>query len=710
VKVTVSDIGTFNPLTDTTRVCGTTTTLDAGAGYTNYSWNTGATTQTITVTSGGVYKVTVTNAAGCTASDSTLLSLVSANIINNDTTICKGIPIVLNINSICSKYNGMPMDASGNSYDTVRINGITWMKKNLTTSKYSNGDPIPEVQNASSWSIQGPGGTYGGSTIPLPGNGAWCNYDNDITKGQIYGKLYNLYAINDSRGICPLGWRVPTYLETKSLGSDLVVGGNIKSTGNLQSGTGLWASPNVGNWPFAEAHDPYGFTLLPAGRRMQNGQFVELGLSAWFGFVSQGLLQYRNINTYVNGYTTGAIDYNQGYSVRCIKTATAQSNIACPNIIWSTGATTNSITVNPTQTTTYYCTVSDGITSCIDSVKVTVVSVDTAVTALDPTAICSATGGQVRLQANATGVTYQWLFNGNPISNSNIRIYTATQSGAYRVVITNTLGCKDTSRIISINLVQTPTVNSISNKTICNGGVNSLITISGSVAGAVYNWTNNTPSIGLGASGIGNIPAFTAVNTGTTPITASITITPNNTVSGLTCTGTPITFTITVNPSPTVNTVTNQTVCNNGNTNAINFSGSIIGTSFNWTNNTPSIGLAASGTGNIASFVATNTTANPITATITVTPTFTNAGLSCTGTANTFTITVNPTPTATVVNPVTSIICQGSSVTLTANGGSTYQWYLNGILIAGATASIALTAPVADGRKNINMAPSPLPH
>lgn len=63
-----------------------------------------------------------------------------------------------------------------------------------------------------------------------------------------------------------------------------------------------------------------------------------------------------------------------------------------------------------------------------------------------------------------------------------------------------------------------------------------------------YNWTNDTPSIGLAASGTGNILPFNGINTGTTPVVATITVTP---VTGG-CAGTPQTFTITVNPSPTL--------------------------------------------------------------------------------------------------------------------------------------------------------------
>jgi gliding motility-associated-like protein len=205
------------------------------------------------------------------------------------------------------------------------------------------------------------------------------------------------------------------------------------------------------------------------------------------------------------------------------------------------------------------------------------------------------------------------------------------------------------------------------------------------VNGTLYTWSNSNPAIGLAASGTGNVTSFSAVNTGTSPVAATITVTPSSTSGGVVCSGTASTFTITVNPSARVNTVSNQSVCNGSSTTAISFGTTNIGgtTTYSWTNNTPSIGLAASGTGNISSFSAINTWSTPVTATISVTPSYTNNGVTCTGTATTFTITVNPTPVATIVNPTTTNICQGSSVTLSATGGASYEWYLNGVLIPG---------------------------
>ncbi|MBK6378921.1 MAG: hypothetical protein IPF72_03950 [Chitinophagaceae bacterium] len=86
------------------------------------------------------------------------------------------------------------------------------------------------------------------------------------------------------------------------------------------------------------------------------------------------------------------------------------------------------------------------------------------------------------------------------------------------------------------------------------------------------------------------------------------------------CNGPSINFTITVNPTPAVNAIPNQVVCQNAPTAPVNFTGTPAGVVFQWTNNTPAIGLAAAGTGNIPSFIAQNPGTTPLVATITVTP------------------------------------------------------------------------------------------
>lgn len=167
---------------------------------------------------------------------------------------------------------------------------------------------------------------------------------------------------------------------------------------------------------------------------------------------------------------------------------------------------------------------------------------------------------------------------------------------------------------------------------------------------------------------------------------------------------------VVIKPLPSVTAPSNQSLCKNGTTTAVTFSGSAVsGTTYNWTNNTTSIGLAASGTGNIAAFTATNTTSNPIVATITVTPT----ANGCLGTPQNFTITVNPTPSVNIVTTTSSPVCVGASTTLNAttaggSGGCTIQWQSSPdgttwTNISGATASGYTTAPGSTLRYRVQL-------
>src|SRR6185312_10127019 len=123
----------------------------------------------------------------------------------------------------------------------------------------------------------------------------------------------------------------------------------------------------------------------------------------------------------------------------------------------------------------------------------------------------------------------------------------------------------------------------------------------------------------------------------------------------------------TINPLPTINTINSQSVTNGNPTNPVNFTGT--GSVFAWTNDTPSIGLAASGSGDIPAFTAINTGARPVTATITATPV--SAGYAYI--ANEAAGTVSVVNTAT--NTVTATIAVGSKplgVSLNPDGSRAY--------------------------------------
>ncbi|MBK7029813.1 MAG: hypothetical protein IPH45_11645 [Bacteroidales bacterium] len=245
---------------------------------------------------------------------------------------------------------------------------------------------------------------------------------------------------------------------------------------------------------------------------------------------------------------------------------------------------------------------------------------------------------------------------------------------------TNAAPCPDISDDLLVTINPIPVVTDPVDQVLCNGSLSLPVIFNGSVPGTVFTWTNTLPAIGLAGSGTGDIPAFTAVNNGSTPVVASITVTPTFTFGGVSCTGNQQTFTITVNPNGQLNDPLDQVVCNGDLTDAVAFStiNTIGTTTYNWTNDLTSIGLAASGSGDIAAFTAINTGTAPVTATITVTPTFSNGSVDCIGTAQTFTITVNPN--GQVNDPADQVVCNGdltNAVIFSTNntvGTTAYNW------------------------------------
>ena len=144
-------------------------------------------------------------------------------------------------------------------------------------------------------------------------------------------------------------------------------------------------------------------------------------------------------------------------------------------------------------------------------------------------------------------------------------------------------------------------------------------------------------------------PSFIAQNSGNSVISATITVIPE--LNG--CIGTSETFSIsTIDPIPIVDDPADQVHCEGDNTNDVIFSGPNPTTSFIWTNDNTSIGLAASGSGDILSFIADNTSLVDQDAIITVTPEYNG----CLGVPQTFTITVKPQPNALQHRKIKSIV------------------------------------------------------
>lgn len=278
------------------------------------------------------------------------------------------------------------------------------------------------------------------------------------------------------------------------------------------------------------------------------------------------------------------------------------------------------------------------------------------------------------------GATYSWTLTGlGPTINGSGNTPSFTAINSSSVPITGTVsvtaflnGCNGPTASYSITVNPLPKVNVPPNTTVCPGTVMPVYTFSSTPAGAAYFWTNSNTDIGLAASGNGSLPAFTAANNSTSPITATISIIPvlNN------CSGQAYSYTITVNPMPSLIIPNNTSVCVGENIPSTNFISSQAGWGLTWTNSNAAIGLASSGTGNIPGFTSTNSTGTVISATIILTPSLNG----CAGPSSTYTITVNPLPTiisSAVTNESQCNIGDGT-ITITASGTQPLEYSING--------------------------------
>jgi uncharacterized protein (TIGR02145 family) len=202
--------------------------------------------------------------------------------------------ILIVFNSFCSFVNGQ----------SVTIYNQVWTTVNLDVSTFRNGDPIPEAKTDSAWARAG-----------RKHKPAWCYCKGDDAKNkQKYGKLYNWYAVHDSRGLAPAGWHVPAYNDWSMLISFL--GGNDDAARKMKSASG-WGSNGNGN-------DSVSFSALPAGYRSYNGILFAPGFCGYFWSSTEFPDRSAGAQLCAVCCNSPAIlryDNNQGcgYSVRCVK-------------------------------------------------------------------------------------------------------------------------------------------------------------------------------------------------------------------------------------------------------------------------------------------------------------------------------------------------------------------------------------------------------
>jgi uncharacterized protein (TIGR02145 family) len=231
---------------------------------------------------------------------------IVANVSDTDFDECVGTSDFLvhlaNFGSGCSPVSffdcGDPLAYQGYLYETVLIGEQCWFAESLRSENYENGDAIPAGLDGSEWYNMSEG------AVAVMGE-----IDSNL---EVYGRLYNWYAVNDARGVCPSGWHVPSNGEwtvlTDHLGGESVAGYHMKADyGWFNGGNGTNSS---------------GFSGLPGGYRDFYGDFYNVGHRSemWSSTPYESdqawAWSLTNSSTSLN---SGISALNMGFSVRCIQ-------------------------------------------------------------------------------------------------------------------------------------------------------------------------------------------------------------------------------------------------------------------------------------------------------------------------------------------------------------------------------------------------------
>lgn len=187
----------------------------------------------------------------------------------------------------------------------LKIGTQIWSASNLNTSKFANGENIPQAKTADEWQKAGQ------EVKPV-----WAYYNFIQENGKKYGKIYNWYAVNDKRGLAPKGYKIPSNDEWKKLVD--YCGGNLQAGKKLKSSNG-WK--NKGNGTSSN-----GFNGLPGGFCLEDGTFAGIEeTGAWWTSTAGTGIEYENSSwdRYLEAEKNTVETYSEpralGFSVRCLK-------------------------------------------------------------------------------------------------------------------------------------------------------------------------------------------------------------------------------------------------------------------------------------------------------------------------------------------------------------------------------------------------------
>ena len=180
------------------------------------------------------------------------------------------------INSNLIGLTGWVHDNDGNRMQTIIMcDGSQWTVDFLRVTTFNNGDPITLANEPSEWA-----------------NNENPAYSDDGPSSS-WGNVYNLWAVEDDRGLAPEGWHIANEEDWASivecLGGEEIAGGKLKNKFN-------WSPPNIG------ATNSSGLSIMPGGAKEgANGNWYNVGYYV-------GIWQASNRTDNLRPYTELAYD------------------------------------------------------------------------------------------------------------------------------------------------------------------------------------------------------------------------------------------------------------------------------------------------------------------------------------------------------------------------------------------------------------------
>ena len=236
------------------------------------------------------------------------------------------------IEFVSGTESGTVTDIDGNVYETVQIGNQVWMAQNLRVTRYRNGSQIPTNLSDIQWSNTN-SGAY--SVYPHQGVNGINSRQEMLQK---YGALYNGFAVTDSRGLCPTGWKVPSdndWIQLEIfLNNQSNPGNKLKDCRQQNSQLGGNCNTNVHpRWDTNNTHfgtNDFGFSALPDGFRGISGAYLGIGSSVYYWsstLTTEGGLWGRNILNSRGSIESITSSKRFGDSVRCIQQGSSNQQL-----------------------------------------------------------------------------------------------------------------------------------------------------------------------------------------------------------------------------------------------------------------------------------------------------------------------------------------------------------------------------------------------